>query len=67
MPIIIVVGEKERTTKKFNPRFRKDSIGEENRQYSINDLNDMMSKLLLGYPNEPLPLAVHMSKRPKFK
>ena len=67
VPIIIVVGEKERTTKKFNPRFRKESIGDENRQYSIKDLKDLMSKLLLGYPNEPLPLKVHMSKRPKFK
>jgi threonyl-tRNA synthetase len=67
IPIIIVIGEKERNTKKFNPRFRKDSIGDENRQYSINDLIEMMSKLLSGYPNEPLPLEVHMSKRPKFK
>ena len=67
VPIIIVVGEKERTTKKFNPRFRKKSIGNENTQYSIKDLKDLMSKLLLGYPSEPLPLTFHMSKRPKFK
>jgi threonyl-tRNA synthetase len=67
IPIIIVVGEKERNTKKFSPRFRSESIGNENIQYSINDLNGLMSKHLKGYPCEPVPLAIHMSKRPKFK
>lgn len=67
IPIIIVVGEKERSTKKFSPRFRKESIGDENKHYSINDLSELMSKQLSDYPTELLPLAVYMSKRPKFK
>ena len=67
IPIIIVVGEKERSTKKFSPRFRSESIGKDNQQYSLRGLNGLMSKNLKGYPCEPMPLAIHMSKRPKFK
>ncbi len=67
IPIIIVVGEKERNTKKFSPRFRTESIGDSNCKYSVKNLHELMSKHIKDFPSEPIPLSVHLSKRPKFK
>ena len=67
IPIIIVVGEKEKDSKKFNPRFRSDSIGDSNKSYSVKDLHKLMATLTKGFPQEPLPIPTYLSKRPKFK
>jgi threonyl-tRNA synthetase len=67
VPIIIVVGEKEKAAKKFTPRFRSDSIGKSNKSYSIKDLFKLIEENAKGFPQESIPLSVHLSKRPKFK
>ena len=67
IPIIVVVGEKERDSKTFIPRFRVESIGEGNKSYKISELHELISKKTKGFPQEPLPLHVYLSKRPKFK
>jgi threonyl-tRNA synthetase len=67
IPIIIVVGDKEKKSKKFSPRFRTDSIGDSNKSYAINELHDLISKQTTGFPQKPLSLSSYLSKRPKFK
>ena len=66
-PVIVVVGEKERDSKTFIPRFRTDSVGEDNRSYKIFELHELISKKTKDFPQGPLPLPVYLSKRPKFK
>jgi threonyl-tRNA synthetase len=67
VPIIIVLGEKERDSKKCNPRFRSSSISDSNKKYTIKELHDLIIKQTKGFPQKPLPLSAYMSKRPKFK
>jgi len=67
IPIIIVVGEKEKDKKKFNPRFRIENIGNSNISYNIRDLHKLISNQIKDFPQEPLPLSLYLSKRPKFK
>ena len=67
IPIIVVVGDKESKTKKFIPRFRDKTIGDENREYSLDELYDLISKSTADYPQHRIPLSVYLSKRPKFK
>ncbi len=67
IPIIIVVGDKERKEKLFTPRFRSNSVGENDRFYSIKELNDLIIKQTMEFPQQKLPLPVYLSKRPKFK
>ena len=67
IPIIIVVGDKERKEKLFTPRFRSNSVGENDRFYSIKELNDLIIKQTMKFPQQKLPLPVYLSKRPKFK
>ncbi len=59
--------EKEKNSNKFTPRFRTEDIGDNNKSYSINELSDLMIKNIKKYPQEPLPLSIYLSKRPKFK
>jgi threonyl-tRNA synthetase len=66
-PIVIVVGEKEKKSKKFNPRFRVNSIGDSKKSYSIKELFDLIQKHSKGFPQKPLPLSTCLSQRPKFK
>ena len=66
-PVIVVVGEKERDSKIFIPRFRAESIGEDNKSYKISELHELISKKTKDFPQEPLPLPVYLSKRQKFK
>jgi len=65
-PIIVVVGEKERDSKKFTPRFRSKDIGD-NKPYSLKDLYKLITSKTRGFPQKPLPLSTFISKRPKFK
>jgi threonyl-tRNA synthetase len=67
VPIIIVVGDKEKDSKKFTPRFRIKSIGDSNKSYSIKELHKLITTQTKGFPQEPLPLSLRLSKRPKFK
>jgi len=67
IPIIIVVGEKEKEKKNFSPRFRNEKIGDSNRSYSIKNIHELVIKQTKGYPEESLPLSIKLSNRPKFK
>jgi len=67
IPIIVVIGEKEKNSKKFTPRFRDKSVGDITKKYSTKELSDLVIKNIKGYPQEPIPLPVNLSKRPKFK
>jgi len=67
IPIIVVVGDKESKTKKFIPRFRDKTVSDENREYSLDELYDLISKSTANYPQHRIPLSVYLSKRPKFK
>ena len=67
VPIIIVVGKKEKDNKKFTPRFRSESIGDSNKSYTIKELHELIMKQTKVFPQESIPLSVHLSKRPKFK
>ena len=66
IPVIVVIGEKENKTKKFKPRFRVESIGKE-KDYTIDELKNLIVDKTKKYPQKPLPLSVFLSKRPKFK
>ncbi|HEC82231.1 MAG TPA: threonine--tRNA ligase, partial [Thermoplasmatales archaeon] len=67
VPIIVVVGEKERKNKTFTPRFRSSEIGENSRTYSLKELYNLILQYVRDYPQEPLPVPLYLSKRPKFK
>jgi threonyl-tRNA synthetase len=67
VPIIVVVGEKESKNKTFTPRFRDKTIGEENHAYNLNELYNLINEITSVYPQQRIPLSVHLSKRPKFK
>jgi threonyl-tRNA synthetase len=67
IPIIVVVGEKEITSKTFTPRFRSKTIGDENKGYTLDDLYKLIYKITSEYPQHKIPLSTHLSKRPKFK
>jgi len=66
-PIILVVGDKEKSSKKFTPRFRVNDIGDSSKSYSIKELFNIISEGTKNYPQEPIPLPVCLSRRPKFK
>jgi len=67
VPIIVVVGEKERDGKTFTPRFRNDEIGENNKSYLIQELHELILGYVKDFPQQKLPLSLHVSKRPRFK
>ena len=67
LPIIVVVGEKESKSKTFTPRFRNNTIGEENRGYTLEELYKLICEITSEYPQYKIPLSIYMSKRPKFK
>jgi threonyl-tRNA synthetase len=67
IPIIIVIGDMERNTKSYKPRFRSSEIGENDKSYKIEDLSSLIIEKIKGYPQQKLPLSIHISKRPKFK
>jgi threonyl-tRNA synthetase len=67
IPVIIVVGEKEKTSNKLIPRFRNPKIKDSIEKYTINDLHDFIVTHTKDFPQEILPLPIYLSKRPKFK
>ena len=67
IPIIIVVGDKEKDSKNFKPRFRNETIGDNNKNYSIKEVHKLITTQTKDFPQEPLPSSTFLSKRPKFK
>ena len=67
IPIIVVVGEKESNSKTFTPRFRNNTLGEENHSYTFDELYKLIFAITYDYPQYKIPLPVHLSKRSKFK
>ena len=67
IPIIVVVGEKEQKNQFFTPRFRKSDIGDADKKYTVSDLHELVVNQTKSYPQHPIPLNLHLSKRPKFK
>jgi threonyl-tRNA synthetase len=67
IPLIIVVGEKEKTAGRFKPRFRSSGLGDNNTVYSLEELAGIIDSYGTGFPTEPLPLPRLLSKRPRFK
>jgi len=67
IPVIVVIGEKEIKSKTFMPRFRIKTIGEENRPYTLDELYNLIKDITYGFPQQRMPLSIHLSQRPKFK
>jgi len=67
VPIIIVVGDKERESETFTPRFRSKNMGDNNTRYTLKELHDVILQQVEDYPQELLPVPLYLSKRPKFK
>ena len=67
IPIIIVIGDMEKDTKTYKPRFRNSEIGENDKLYTLNDLNKLIIEKIKDYPQQKIPLPIYISKRPKFK
>jgi threonyl-tRNA synthetase len=67
IPIIIVIGELERKTNSYKPRFRNSDIGENDKSYKLGELNERIMNMSDGFPQQKLPLPIYISKRPKFK
>jgi threonyl-tRNA synthetase len=61
--MIIVVGDKERTSGLYPVRLRSG----EQKTMTLDQLKDETEKLSRGYPKARLPLPVHVSKRPVFR
>jgi threonyl-tRNA synthetase len=67
IPITIVIGDKEKTSGRFKPRFRSGDIGDNDKIYTIEELSKIIDEFGKGFPTEPLPLPKLLSKRPRFK
>ncbi len=67
IPYIVVIGEKERKEKTVVPRVRTSELGEGERPYTVTQLHSLIIERVKDFPQQKLPLALYMSKRPKFK
>jgi len=67
VPYIVVVGEKERKEKTVSPRVRTSDLGQGDKPYTISQLNSLVLERVRDFPQQKLPLALYLSKRPKFK
>lgn len=67
IPYIVVIGEKERKEKIIVPRVRTSELGEGAKSYTVSQLHDGIIERVKSYPQQKLPVALYMSKRPKFK
>lgn len=63
VPLIVVVGEREKSSGKLAVRFRESG---EVRQMSLEELVSYVKEKTKGYPFKPLPLPKLLSRRPKF-
>ncbi|MBE3121987.1 MAG: threonine--tRNA ligase [Thermoplasmata archaeon] len=67
IPYIVVVGEKERKEKTVFPRVRTSDLGQGDKPYTISQLHSLVLERVKDFPQQKLPLALYLSKRPKFK
>jgi threonyl-tRNA synthetase len=67
IPYIVVVGEKERKEKAVLPRVRTSDLGQGDKPYTISQLHNLVLERVKDFPQQKLPLALYLSKRPKFK
>jgi threonyl-tRNA synthetase len=67
IPYIVVIGEKERKEKTVVPRVRTSELGEGDKPYTVSQLHSLILERVKEFPQQKLPLALYMSKRPKFK
>jgi threonyl-tRNA synthetase len=67
IPYIVVVGEKERKEKTVSPRVRTSDLGQGEKPYTISQLHSLVLERVKDFPQQKLPLALYLSKRPKFK
>jgi len=67
IPYIVVVGEKERKEKTVFPRVRTSDLGQGEKPYTISQLHSLVLERVKDFPQQKLPLALYLSKRPKFK
>jgi len=67
IPYIVVVGEKERKEKTLSPRVRTSDLGQGDKPYTISQLHSLVLERVRDFPQQKLPLALYLSKRPKFK
>jgi threonyl-tRNA synthetase len=67
IPYIVVIGEKERNEKAFLPRVRTSELGEGEKAYTVPQLHALIVERVKDYPQQKLPVALYLSKRPKFK
>jgi threonyl-tRNA synthetase len=67
IPYIVVVGEKERKEKTVSPRVRTSDLGQGDKPYTISQLHSLVLERVKDFPQQKLPLALYLSKRPKFK
>jgi threonyl-tRNA synthetase len=63
VPIILVVGSRERETKVFNARLRETGKME---SMPINELSEYVKKRTEGRPSRPIGLPIMLSTRPSF-
>ena len=61
--MIIVVGEKEKTSGTFPVRFRSGAV----KELTVDTLKQEVARLQADYPFDGLPLPVHLTKRPIFR
>jgi len=67
IPIILVVGDKEKESRQFQPRFRTAELGDNNASYTLEQIFSLCKEKTSEYPQLPLALPRYLSKRPKFK
>jgi len=67
VPYIVVVGKKERTEHIVTPRIRIPELGAGDKPYTIQQLHALILSRTKEFPQQKLPVALHVSKRPKFK
>ncbi len=61
--MIIVIGEKERSSGNYPVRLRSG----EQKSMTLEQLKAEIERLSKGYPKARLPLQTHLSKRPVFR
>lgn len=67
IPFIVVVGEKERNDRVVTPRVRIPELGAGDKPYSMQQLHALIIGQTKEFPQQKLPVALYVSKRPKFK
>jgi threonyl-tRNA synthetase len=67
VPFIVVVGEKERNDKFVTPRVRIPELGAGDKPYTMEQLHALIIAQTKEFPQQKLPVALYVSKRPKFK